>query len=202
MTLPNFEIEDSTHGIVAGVDEAGRGPWAGPVVAAAIIANRNNFPTGINDSKKLTPAKREFLFEHITQTCTIGVGIATVEEIDNLNILQATMLAMQRAILLLPLTPDIALIDGNKTPKLSCKSLAIVKGDTKSLSIAAASIIAKVTRDRIMCKLAKEQPFYGWEKNSGYGTKMHQNGLLEYGISLHHRKSFKPIRDNLYSKNR
>lgn len=198
MTIPNFEIENSLHGIVAGVDEAGRGPWAGPVVAAAVIADRNNFPNGINDSKKLNHAKREYLFEQIMQSCAVGVGLASVEEIDSLNILKATMLAMQRAINLLPTTPDIALIDGNKTPELHCRSLAIIKGDAKSLSIAAASIIAKVTRDRIMCKLASEQPFYGWERNSGYGTKIHQDALLQHGITIYHRKSFRPIKELVF----
>jgi len=192
--MPDFEIENSRRGIIAGVDEAGRGPWAGPVVAAAVIANQSTIPSGINDSKKLSSDKRELLFEQIMQNCLVGVGIASAQEIDDLNILQATMLAMRRAVLNLQSIPDLALIDGNKTPDLPCKAIAIVKGDAKSLSIAAASIIAKVTRDRIMCKLANDHPFYGWESNSGYGTKKHQDGLAKHGITAHHRLSFKPIK--------
>ena len=191
--MPDFEIEDSIAGIVAGIDEAGRGPWAGPVVAAAVIIDRKNVPKGIDDSKKLTAAKREILFEHIMQTCQVGVGFASAEEIDNLNILQATMLAMQRAFSNLPSEPDMTLIDGNKIPQLPCPATAIIKGDSKSISIAAASIIAKVTRDRVMHELAIQHPQYGFDKHSGYGTKIHQEALERYGITPHHRKTYKPI---------
>lgn len=195
MEFPNLDIEKSCHGIIAGIDEAGRGPWAGPVVASAvIITDIDNIPFGINDSKKLKRNAREELYHFIMKNCQVGIGSASVAEIDQINILQATMLAMQRAINNLPTRPDMALIDGNKTPKgLPCASLAVIKGDAKSLSIAAASIVAKVTRDRIMNELAKEYPQYGWEANSGYGVKKHQEALERYGVTEHHRKSYKPI---------
>lgn len=183
----------SNTGIIAGVDEAGRGPWAGPVVASAVIIDINNIPSGINDSKKLKSESREVLYKTIMQTCHVGVGIASAEEIDDINILQATMLAMQRAVSNLPIAPGLALIDGNKTPKLPCNAIAIIKGDAKSISIAAASIIAKVTRDRIMRSLSEEFPEYGWHTNAGYGTKTHQDALAKHGITPHHRKSYKPV---------
>lgn len=191
--MPDFSTEDNFAGLIAGVDEAGRGPWAGPVIAAAVIIDRRNVPEGINDSKKLSQKKREALFEKIYATAKVGVGVADVYEIDKLNILQASMMAMQRAVAELSEYPDIALIDGNKTPDLRCKTKTLVKGDSKSISIAAASIIAKVTRDRIMHSLSEEFPFYGWEKNAGYGTKLHQDGLAAHGVSPHHRRSFRPI---------
>lgn len=191
--MANFLIEDNFKGIVAGVDEAGRGPWAGPVVAGAVILDRDNVPEGIDDSKKLKEQKREELFEQIIKVAKVGVGIVNVDEIDKLNILQATMLAMQKAVDNLPCKPDVALIDGNKKPNLSCDAHAIIKGDSKSLSIAAGAIIAKVTRDRIMKDLASLYPDYAWDKNSGYGTKLHQEALAKYGVTPHHRKSFKPI---------
>jgi ribonuclease HII len=195
INLPNFFLEDQFHGkIVAGIDEAGRGPWAGPVVAAAVILNRDNLPIGINDSKKLSIKKRDELFNNIQNLAQIGIGIASVEEIDTLNILQATMLAMQRAVKNLPAMPNVALVDGNKAPLLPCETQAIIQGDSKSLSIAAASIIAKVTRDRIMEELAVEYNMYGWERNAGYGTKDHIKGLEEYGVSKYHRKSYAPIK--------
>lgn len=192
--MPDLSIEATFQGLVAGIDEAGRGPWAGPVVAAAVILNRDNLPTGINDSKKLTAAKREALFDIILATATCGIGMASVEEIDSLNILGATKLAMQRAVAQLSTPPDVALIDGNRAPVLPCKAVTVVGGDAKSLSIGAASILAKVTRDRIMCALAKEYPGYGWESNAGYGTSAHQAGLASLGITPHHRKSYAPIR--------
>ncbi len=191
--MPDFSIEDKVQGMVAGVDEAGRGPWAGPVIAAAVIVNRADFPEGVDDSKKIKAEKRELLYKHIIETCQVGIGSSSAEEIDEINILQATMLAMKRAVENLPTLPHTALIDGNKAPKIQCNTVTIVKGDAKSLSIAAASIIAKVTRDRIMANLALEYPAYGWNTNSGYGTKIHQNALLQYGITAHHRKSYKPI---------
>lgn len=191
--MPDLSIESETNGIVAGVDEAGRGPWAGPVVAAATILNPNNIPEGVNDSKKLSEKKREQLFNEIYAVAKVGVGVVSPQEIDNLNILQASMLAMQKAVAELQITPDMALIDGNKCPELPCPAQFVIKGDSKSLSIAAASIIAKVTRDRIMKDLATKFPVYGWERNSGYGTKLHQEGLAAHGITEHHRKSFKPI---------
>lgn len=187
-----YELGHAPH-IVAGVDEAGRGPWAGPVVAAAVILDPAAIPDGLNDSKKLSAARRAALFAALGATARIGVGQASVDEIDRLNILHATMLAMQRAVANLPTRPDIALIDGNRTPDLPCAAEAIVKGDGRSLSIAAASIIAKVTRDRIMAELDTQFPGYGWKTNQGYGTKPHQAGLLRLGVTPHHRRSFKPI---------
>lgn len=186
--------------MIAGVDEAGRGPWAGPVVAGAVI-----FPSleitdalaqKLDDSKKLTAAKREALFDELHRSnALIGCGMASVEEIDALNILQATFLAMRRAVAALPAVPDFAIIDGNKIPpELPCPARFLIKGDALSLSVAAASIVAKVTRDRIMAELAKEFPYYGWEKNAGYGTKAHQDGLETHGICIHHRKSYAPIK--------
>lgn len=191
--MADFSIENIFNGVIAGVDEAGRGPWAGPVVAGAVILDKNNFPDGIDDSKKLSAKKRESIFEQLQKVAQIGIGIVTVEEIDKLNILQASMLAMQKAVEALPALPDVVLVDGNKKPNLQCETHAIIKGDSKSLSIAAGAIVAKVTRDRIMKQMAVEHPFYGWEKNSGYGTKIHQEALLKYGITIHHRKSFKPV---------
>lgn len=191
---PSLQYENSYEGTIAGVDEAGRGPWAGPVTAAAVILNPAHIPAGLDDSKKLTAAKRDILFDAIMQHCDVAVGMASVEEIDALNILGATKLAMQRAVAGLSQQPDIALIDGNQPPKLNCKAVAIVSGDAKSLSIAAASIIAKVTRDRMMGELAQAFPQYGWEKNAGYGTKKHQDGIALHGITDHHRRSFKPIK--------
>ncbi len=197
--MPDFSFEDKAGGVVAGVDEAGRGPWAGPVVAGAAILERDTLsPTlrnGLDDSKKLTPSRRETLFELLSSEAriAIGVGIATVAEIDSLNILQATLLAMARAVKRLGVVPDLALIDGNRAPSLPCPADCIVKGDGLSLSIAAASVLAKVTRDGIMAGLAREHPGYGWERNAGYGTKEHQDALARLGVTPHHRRSFKPI---------
>ena len=191
---PNFEFENAAPHPVCGVDEVGRGPWAGPVMAAAVILDPTQIPEGLNDSKKLTAARRGVLFEAIMATATVSIGVASVQEIDQINILQATFLAMKRAVDALDIKPQFALIDGNKIPPgLPCKSQAIVKGDARSLSISAASIIAKVTRDRLMCDLSATYPGYGWETNMGYGTKAHQEGLAALGITPHHRVSFKPI---------
>ncbi|MBL1419984.1 MAG: ribonuclease HII [Alphaproteobacteria bacterium] len=182
---------------VAGVDEAGRGPWAGPVVAAAAIFKphyKADFLSGLNDSKKLSAKKRDALYIHILEHCDYAVGMASVEEIDEINILQASMLAMTRAINDLPSKAQYALIDGNKIPdQLNIPAEAIIKGDGRSYSIAAASIVAKVTRDRLMQKLHDEFPHYGWNSNAGYGTKLHQEGLSKHGVTQHHRRSFKPI---------
>ena len=194
---PDFSLEKACSGIVAGVDEAGRGPWAGPVVAAAVILNPKRLPTGINDSKKLSHAQREGLYDLILECSVSGVGMASVEEIDTLNILGATKLAMRRAVEMLSQTPDIALVDGNRAPSLPCKVQTVVRGDSLSLSIAAASILAKVTRDRLMCELAGQHPGYGWERNAGYGTASHQQGLARLGVTIHHRRSFRPIRELL-----
>ena len=178
---------------IAGIDEAGRGPWAGPVVAAAVILDINHLPDGLNDSKQLSGHAREKLFAEIMAQAHVGVGIAGVERIDQDNILQATLWAMEQACAALPKTPAAVLIDGNRCPKLPCPAEALVKGDALSLSVAAASIIAKVTRDRIMVELAKSHPGYAWERNKGYGTRDHSSGLARLGVTPHHRRSFKPI---------
>ena len=191
--------EDGSH--ICGVDEAGRGPWAGPVVAAAVVLDRDNIPPGLNDSKKLTAARRAVLFDTIVASALVGVGIAGVEEIDALNILRANDLAMLRAIGALNPAPAAALIDGNRVPPgWPCRAQALVGGDGRSLSIAAASIIAKVTRDRIMAELAKAHPGYGWERNQGYGTAEHRAALTRLGVTSHHRRSFRPIHNILRSE--
>lgn len=196
--LPNLALEKSAGGIVAGVDEAGRGPWAGPVVASAVILNQKRVPSGINDSKKLTTAKRESLYDRILEYSVVGIGISTVEEIDALNILGATKLAMQRAVAMLGSTEiTLVLVDGNQPPALAYKTQAVIGGDEKCLSIAAASIVAKVTRDRMMCELAGIHSEYGWERNVGYGTRHHQDALVKYGVTNHHRRSFRPIKELL-----
>lgn len=183
--------------ITCGIDEVGRGPLAGPVIAAAAILPKGGLPDAlaaqIRDSKKLSAAKREALFPELTRLCAYGLGEASVAEIDTLNILWATMLAMQRAVAALPVTPDFALIDGNRCPQLPCPAQAIVKGDDKSLSIAAAAIIAKVTRDRLMAKLDAAYPAYGWARNAGYGTAQHLAALASHGATPWHRDSFAPV---------
>ncbi|HEX6094152.1 MAG TPA: ribonuclease HII [Dongiaceae bacterium] len=199
--MPNFSLERSCkQGPVAGIDEAGRGPWAGPVVAAAVILDEKTLPKDIarqlDDSKVVPPPLRRELFGLLPLYALIGVGHATVEEIDSHNILQATMLAMSRAVQRLPVAPAMALVDGNRSPTLPCPVRPVVKGDGLSLSIAAASIIAKVTRDRIMADLARLHPGYGWEHNAGYGTAEHQAALKRLGITPHHRQSFRPISEN------
>lgn len=179
---------------VCGVDEAGRGPWAGPVVAAAAILDPEAAPPGLNDSKKLSAARRETLFAALADCAEIGVGVATVEEIDRLNILQASFLAMRRAVAALPRAPGCALIDGRHVPAgLPCPAEAVVRGDGRSLSIAAASIVAKVTRDAMMAALAAAHPEYGWERNAGYGVPAHAAALAAHGVTPHHRRSFAPI---------
>jgi len=200
--MPDFSYEDaalaSGFGLICGVDEAGRGPWAGPVVAGAVILDRAIMPPslvgGLDDSKKLKPARRRALLKDLQDVAVIGIGVADVAEIDEINILQAMMLAMTRAVGDLSAKPDVALIDGNKAPNLTCSTECVVKGDGKSLSIAAASIVAKVTRDNIMARLAETFPGYGWERNAGYGTREHQGALASLGVTTEHRKSFAPIR--------
>lgn len=177
--------------VVCGVDEAGRGPLAGDVYAAAVILPKGCVIEGVNDSKKLSEKKREALFDKIVEQCVgYGVGTASVEEIDEINILQATFLAMRRAVDALEVKPDIALIDGNRKPGLDIAQWDIVKGDASSANIAAASIIAKVSRDRYMKDIAKKYPQYQFEKHKGYGTKLHYEMLDKYGISDIHRKTF------------
>lgn len=182
---------------ICGVDEVGRGPLAGPVVAVAAILPQD-FPiellAKIRDSKKMSEAAREKIYEPLTKHCRFAIASASVEEIDRLNILWATMLAMQRAVAKLDIPIDVALIDGNRTPKLDCEAVAVVKGDDQSFSIAAASIIAKVHRDRLMKKLAETFPFYGWDRNAGYGTSEHMAALARYGATECHRTSFAPVR--------
>ena len=186
--------------VIIGVDEVGRGPWAGPVTACAVILNPDNIPHGLNDSKKLNVVRRNELFLKIMESSLVSCVHVDVEEIDKINILQATFRAMERSILKLPI-PDHILIDGNKLPpNLPSPATAIIKGDTKSASIAAASIIAKVTRDQLMADLSLEYPGYGWEKNAGYGTKKHIEEIHLNGISKHHRKSFEPIKSLIHSK--
>lgn len=197
--MPDFTLENQHSGLICGIDEAGRGPWAGPVTAAAVIFDQTTLSPelaqSLNDSKQLSAKKREALIDQIKAESIWAVGEASVAEIDDLNILQATFLAMRRAVAGLSQQPDYALIDGNKLPPaLSVPGHPVVKGDGLSCSIAAASIIAKVTRDQYMAKLAEEFPGYGWEKNAGYGVKAHQAGLKTQGITPHHRVSFKPIK--------
>lgn len=185
-------------GYVCGVDEVGRGPLAGPVVAAAVILNPDNIPAGLNDSKKLTEKKRDLLFDLINEVAvSVSVAEASVEEIDDINILQASLLAMRRAVTGLEKTVGSALVDGNKDPGLEVPTRTLIKGDGRSLSIAAASIVAKVFRDRLMKKLAVEHPEYGWDKNAGYGVPKHLAALKLVGATRYHRRSFAPIRDVL-----
>lgn len=194
MTIPDFSIESEYSGIIVGIDEVGRGPWAGPVVAAAAIVDPASLPEGIRDSKQLSAAKRELLATQILQVARISIGIASVAEIEALNILGATKLAMCRAYEGLNVTAAIALVDGNQPPKLPCNVRTVIKGDSKSLSIAAAAIVAKVHRDHLMAELAEAYPYYAWERNAGYGTKAHQEGIANSGLTPHHRRNFAPIR--------
>ncbi len=185
-------------GPVCGVDEAGRGPLAGPVVAAAVILDRGRIPKGLNDSKQLTEEAREELFPRIMERAiAVGVGEASVGEIDLVNIRQATHLAMARAVRALSVAAEFALVDGNDAPALPCPCDTLVDGDARSVSIAAASIIAKVTRDRLMAALHDAHPGYQWRNNKGYGTPEHYAGLKLHGVSEHHRRSFGPVRDML-----
>jgi ribonuclease HII len=193
-----FELEASEMELgrrpVAGVDEAGRGPWAGPVVAAAVILDAKRIPDGIADSKALEPEVRAVLFQRITESALgVGVGIAEVDRIDRDNILNATMWAMSRAVSALAVTPRLVLIDGNRAPRLACAARTVVKGDALCLSIAAASIIAKVTRDRLMVELGRAWPDYGFERHKGYGTPEHRAALDRHGPTPHHRRSFRPV---------
>lgn len=182
---------ESGFEIVCGVDEAGRGPLAGPVYAAAVILPKGHIIDGVNDSKKLSEKKRNLLFDKIIDECVCySIGTADVREIDEINILQATFLAMRRAVEGLSVNPDIALIDGNKRPGLAMAEWEIIKGDAKSANIAAASIIAKVSRDRYMLEMAEKYPEYQFEKHKGYGTKLHYEMIEKYGISPIHRKTF------------
>jgi ribonuclease HII len=199
---PHFIFESrvlkSLAGPIAGVDEAGRGPLAGPVVAAAVILDRKRIPKGLDDSKQMTAEAREKAYCRIIEVASVGVGEASVDEIDLINIRQATHLAMARAVRALPEIPEFALVDGNDAPALPCKCDTIIDGDARSVSIAAASIIAKVTRDRIMRALHLEHPLYGWFTNKGYSTEEHLRALTAHGPCLHHRRSFAPVHNILY----
>ncbi|MDR1694320.1 MAG: ribonuclease HII [Lactobacillaceae bacterium] len=205
--MPSFEIENSIGSLVAGVDEAGRGPWAGPVVAGAVIILDKNLDkdilSSLDDSKKISEKKREFLYnklfaEEKKGRLYIAIGEASCREIDEMNILRATFLAMKRAVAGLKISPDYAIVDGNQKPvDFPCGVRTVVKGDSLSFSIAAASIVAKVHRDKIMKILAEKYPYYSFEKNAGYGTKLHIEGLRKYGITPEHRRSYKPIKEFL-----
>lgn len=195
--MPDFAHEQRYEGSVAGVDEAGRGPWAGPVVAAAVILSPGAVPAGINDSKALSASKREAIYQAIMAQCDVGVGVVEAEVIDRINILEATKQAMQQAVSGLAICPQVALVDGNQPPQLPCEVVPVIRGDAASLSIAAASIVAKVTRDRMMQTLHHQFPAYGWANNAGYGTKQHREAIALHGVTPHHRKSFKPVRLHL-----
>ena len=195
---PSFELEAAEmalgRGPIAGVDEAGRGPWAGPVVAAAVVLDPRAIPAGLDDSKALNSGSRERAFAAIMATARVGVGFGCVARIDRDNILQATMFAMGEALAALGEVPGLVLIDGNRLPKtLPCAGRAIVRGDALCLSIAAASIVAKVTRDRMMVALAEEFPGYGFERHKGYGVPEHKIAMAKLGVTPHHRRSFKPV---------
>jgi ribonuclease HII len=205
--VPDFAIERQCDGIVCGIDEAGRGPLAGPVVAAAVIIDRRRFRGELrrvlDDSKALTRALRERCYDGLCAGVPggivgIGIGAASVAEIDRINVLRANLLAMRRAVAALEARagrrPDVALVDGNVAPSLPCTVRTIVRGDSLSLSIAAASVIAKVTRDRVMRALALRHPGYGWETNAGYPTAEHIAAIRLLGVTAHHRRSFAPIR--------
>lgn len=195
----SFELAAQARGFarVAGVDEVGRGPLAGPVTAAAVILDPANIPEGLNDSKKLSAKRRDALFDQIMAVAQVSIAHATVAEIDEMNILRASHVAMCRALAGLP--ADYVLVDGNLLPKdLTLPAEPLISGDARSLSIAAASIIAKVVRDRIMVDLAQQFPTYGWERNAGYPSAAHRAALLTHGVTPHHRRSFKPVHNILY----
>jgi ribonuclease HII len=201
--FPDFAFERSAIACgfarVAGVDEVGRGPLAGPVTAAAVILDPLRIPAGLNDSKQLTAARREALFAELMAVAEVSVGHASVAEIDALNILRASHLAMCRAVAGLAVRPDLVLIDGNMIPKeMEIRAETVVGGDARCLSIAAASIVAKCLRDRIMVDLAQQHPGYGWETNAGYPTKSHKAAMIARGVTPHHRRSFAPVHNMLY----
>ena len=197
--MPDLSWERRLGGLVCGIDEVGRGPLAGPVVAAAVVlpeglARRLG---GVDDSKALSPARRAGFAAILLAEARVGIGAAGVAEIDRLNILQATFLAMRRAVAALGFLPDCALVDGNRAPALACRVETLVGGDALSLSIAAASVVAKVTRDRAMAALAPRYERYGWERNAGYPTAEHRQALIDHGVTRHHRRSFAPVREAL-----
>jgi len=196
--MPDLALEQACGGLVCGVDEVGRGPLAGPVVAAAVVLDLDHMPralrSAIDDSKVLTAEEREECCRKLRSCALIGVGAASVREIDRINVLRASLLAMQRAVAALGIKPDQALVDGNIAPSLPCAVQTVVGGDGRSLSIAAASIIAKVKRDAVMHELGRRYAGYGWETNVGYGTREHCAALARLGATVHHRRSFAPVR--------
>ncbi|NOR32344.1 MAG: ribonuclease HII [Sulfitobacter sp.] len=200
---PDFEFESDAYARgymrVAGVDEVGRGPLAGPVTAAAVVLDPSRIPDGLNDSKKLSKKARERLYEEIMQVADVSIAHASVAEIEELNILRASHLAMVRALDGLKQPADFALVDGNMLPRdLKIKAQTIIKGDARSQSISAASIMAKICRDHVMLSLAQQHPGYGWETNMGYGSKRHIEALRNLGVTPHHRRLFKPVHNMLY----
>lgn len=205
--MPDFLLEDDVNGMVAGVDEAGRGPWVGPVVAGCAVFLKREVDErlleNLNDSKKLSKKKREMLYDLLFEeekrgNVLLGIGEASAQEIDEINILNASFLAMKRALQAAKVKPDLVLVDGNREPKdFGFKTKAVIKGDAKSYSVSAASILAKVYRDRLMEEMAKKYPGYGFEKNAGYGTKAHIEGLKQFGVTPEHRKSYAPIKEFL-----
>ena len=209
--MSNFQFENNFAGKVVGIDEVGRGPWAGPVVSSAVYIDpmkiQDKLLTEIKDSKEMSQKKRNYIYEQIITSSAFkyAIGIASVDEIDQLNILQATLLSMKRAFIklnsLCEKKIDCALVDGNASPDLICDVKCIISGDKKSISISSASIVAKVTRDKLMYKLSKRYPGYGWEKNMGYGTSQHKIALDSLGVTEMHRKSFKPIKKIIKKNN-
>lgn len=205
MNVPDYSLERAATqrgaALVAGVDEVGRGPLAGPVTAAAVILDPARIPDGLNDSKKLSAKRRDALWQVIHDAAEVSIAHASVAEIDEINILRASHLAMERAVAGLPRAPEFLLIDGNMIPKgLTIPSQAVIKGDGLSVSIAAASIVAKICRDRIMWDLAQQFPGYGWDTNAGYPSKSHKAALQNLGVTPHHRHSFKPVHNILYQE--
>ena len=204
-TFPDMSFEKAAQArgyrLIAGVDEVGRGPLAGPVTAAAVILDPARVPEGLADSKQLSEKRRNALYDEIFAVATVSIAHASVEEIDQINILRASHLAMERAVAGLARAPDHILIDGNMIPRgLAVSAEAIVKGDARSLSIAAASIVAEVCRDRLMVDLAQQHPGYGWENNAGYPSPAHKEALRNLGVTPHHRRSFKPVHNILYQE--
>lgn len=199
---PDFSIELSNSGVIAGVDEAGRGPLCGPVVAAAVIFPNFDIdiPVVIRDSKQMSVKQRAVAYDWITQNTVWAIGECSPAEIDELNILWASMLAMERAVMGLKIKPNLCLIDGNRVPK-NIIGESVVHGDAKSLSIAAASIIAKETRDKIMHELALKYPQYDWDKNAGYPTQSHLHAIEKYGINEHYRKTYGPVKQRIKNEN-
>lgn len=198
--MPDLSIESVCMGPVAGVDEAGRGPLAGPVVAAAVILDLDRIPDGIDDSKKLTAPRRQDLCERLLACARVGIGVADVGEIDTINILQATLLAMTRAVEALGIEPGHVLVDGNRLPRWRWQARAVIGGDALCLSIAAASIVAKHHRDQLMIAAHNEHPDYGWASNKGYGAPAHLDALRRIGPSPLHRRSFAPVAEALLGR--